>query len=152
MIAFSGAGVFDDDIGSQLSHDLLSFDFLQTVPAVGVFGIYQVEHTDNVSVILQIPGHVLIEFTFGVIDNETFSAQDALEDDISGIGPAFHRTAGSVDSYIPVHPCLFRQADGFAVPFAKNGSPAGAYIGDQLQNLVHFLICHKARCAVGSFI
>ena len=49
-VALAGAvGILDDDIHEKLRHQLLFFNFFQTVPRVGIFGADKVEHTHCVA-------------------------------------------------------------------------------------------------------
>ena len=123
MIPFSRAGILDDDIRQDLSHCLRPVNLHKTVPAVGVFRVDQVETFDGIAFILQIHGHTFIEFGFRIGNDETFSrsvnpACHALENGVSDIGTALHGTAGAVNSHIPIHIGVVRQADSLAIQLA----------------------------------
>ena len=123
MISFGRAGILDDDIGKDLRHRFRTVDFHQTVPAVGVFRVDQVETFDGIAFILQIHGHTFIEFGFRIGNDETFSRPvnptgHALEDSVSDIGTALHGAAGTVDCPIPIHIGVVGKTDSLAIQLA----------------------------------
>ena len=61
MVAFRGAGVFDYDIGKKLRHDLLSFNLRKAVPAVGIFGVDEVEYPYGIAVFLKVEAHIRVK-------------------------------------------------------------------------------------------
>ena len=61
VVAFRGAGVFDDDIGKELRHDLLSFNLRKAVPTVGIFGVDEVEHSHGIAVFLKVEAHIRVK-------------------------------------------------------------------------------------------
>ena len=111
MVAFRGAGVFDDDIGKELRHDLLPFDFCKAVPTVGIFRVDEVEHPHGIAIFLKVEAHIRVKLRLRIGDDEALPPLDALEHHISRIGAAFHAAAGAKDCHVAVHPRLFRQAD-----------------------------------------
>ena len=62
MVAFRGAGVFDDDVGKELRHDLLPLDLREAVPAVGILRVDQVEYPHGVAVFFKIEAQVCVKF------------------------------------------------------------------------------------------
>ena len=152
MVSFGRAGVLNNDIAEKLCHNLLSFDFCKTVPAVGIFRVNQVEYPYRITVFLQVQAQIRIQLGFGVGDDQAFPAFDALEYHISCISPAFHAAAGAKDRHVPVHSCLFREADGFSVQLSKDNAAAFCDVTHQLQHFLHLGISHKSGGAVGSLI
>ncbi len=152
VVAFRGAGVFDDDIGKELRHDLLSFNLRKAVPTVGIFGVDEVEHPHGIAIFLKVEAHIRVKLRFRIGDDEAFPALDALEHHISRIGAAFHAAAGAKDCHIAVHPCLFRQADCLSVQLSQDDAPVPCNVGNHLQHPAHLGVCHKAGGAVGPLI
>ena len=123
MIPFGRTGILDDDIGKDLSHRLRTVDLHETVPAVGVFRVDQVEAFDGIAFIFQIHGHAFIEFRFRIGYDQAFSRPvnptgNTLKNGVTDIGPALHGSAGTVDCHIPIHIGVVGQADGLAVQLA----------------------------------
>ena len=58
MIAFDRSGIFDDDIAEELRHDFritiilrgITADFCEEVPAIGIFGMNQVENPHGIAI------------------------------------------------------------------------------------------------------
>ena len=124
MVCLQGTGIFDDDITEELCHQLLPFDLGQAVPAVRVFRADQVEYLYGISVILKVEAQIRVKLGFGIGDDEAFPALHALEYHIPGIGTALHAAAGTEDCHVPVHPCLFREADCFPMEFPQDDTAA----------------------------
>ena len=152
MITFRGAGVFDDDIGKKLCHDLLPLDFRKAVPAVGIFRVDQVEYPHGVAVFFKIEAQVCVELGFGVGDDEALPPLHALEHHVPCVGPALHAAAGPEHGHVAVHPRPLRQADRLSVQLPQDDAPVPRDVRDQLQHLAHLRIRHEAGGAVGPLV
>ena len=75
-----------------------------------------------------------------------------MQDHIHTERARFLRAAGSVDGEVAVEARLFGKAQHLAVALAEDDAVVLAHIGNGVNDVFHFALCHKARRAVGAFV
>ena len=98
---FLGRGVVDDGRRDNWDQAFVIVGFANAVPAVGVFHLKQVEHTDFISHISEITGGAFIQLGFWIGKYHALSALDALEDHRTHKAPAFARARCADHQHIP---------------------------------------------------
>ena len=78
------AGILKDYVRKGLSQQFTVAYFAKTVPAVTVIHLDQIEHPHFIALITEIPAHGFVEFTFGVCDDDGFSALGCLKNKVPG--------------------------------------------------------------------
>ena len=78
------AGILKDNIRKGLCQQLTVAYFTKAVPAVTVIHLDQIEHPHFIALIPEISAHGFVEFTFGISDDDGFSALGCLKNEVPG--------------------------------------------------------------------
>ena len=95
---------------------------------------------------------LFIEFGFRIADNQAGLACCALEDHIDTECTGLFRAAGTVHCKVAIEPGFLREAYGLSVQLSEDDAMMFAYICDQIQYALHFLLVHKACGSIGPLV